>query len=60
MHCGGIGYEFLNEVPERIVHGDDGRYHCFWAATDETPLVGGSYRIDDHWTDRRGNLWFKI
>jgi hypothetical protein len=45
---------------EKIVHCEDGRYRCFWAVIDDTPLLGGNYRIDDHWTDRRGNIWFKV
>jgi hypothetical protein len=33
---------------EKIVYGEGGNYHCFWAAVDDTPLLGGSCRIDDH------------
>ena len=45
---------------EKIVHGEDGRSLCSWAAVDDTPFLGGSCQIDDYWTDRRGNIWYKI
>jgi len=45
---------------EKLTHDENGRYRCFWAAVDGTPLLGGSYRIDDYWTDRRGNIWYRI